>query len=222
MCLVPVAGGSTQAVQQGAGVRPARNKNEQFFIALRFDRKALEREAMAVDSEYKNTLQNDDCRLNHVMQSLAKPGHPYTNFKCGNHDSLYNLCKVQAGVKVTRLIMNFSSANYSKKSHEIFSLTLSTCCTSSTTTSTRRTWWRWSYLARRTWTSSRWWSSRVSHLCSTRTWRGVGSRTHSPKISWQRRCWLCPWRTCAPCVSPLLLQTWLSTTGCVTWCLIAD
>jgi len=111
----------------------------QFFIAPRFDRKSLEREAMAVDSEYKNTLQNDDCRLNHVVQSLAKPGHPYTNFKCGNHDSLLNLCKVQAGVKVTRLIMNFSSANYSKKSHEIFSLTLSTCCGSSTTTSTRRT-----------------------------------------------------------------------------------
>jgi len=46
----------------------------QFFVAPLFKTDSSEREVMAVDAEYKNALQDDDARLNFLVQSLAKSG----------------------------------------------------------------------------------------------------------------------------------------------------
>ncbi|KAJ2469121.1 metalloprotease, partial [Coemansia sp. RSA 2322] len=60
----------------------------QFFIAPLFNADCVDRELKAVDSEYKNMLQNDQRRLAQLCTSTTNPAHPYSQFSSGNIQTL--------------------------------------------------------------------------------------------------------------------------------------
>ncbi|KAJ2467117.1 metalloprotease, partial [Coemansia sp. RSA 2322] len=60
----------------------------QFFISPLFSADCVDRELMAVDSEYKNKLQDDDRRFYRVMADTSNPAHPYSKFTTGNTQTL--------------------------------------------------------------------------------------------------------------------------------------
>lgn len=87
----------------------------QFFIAPLFHADSSEREVMAVDSEYRNALQNDSARLNYLVEKMSKPGHSYGAFGWGNRASLWDMCEAPSGVKLCPIeqLLKFYDAYYS-------------------------------------------------------------------------------------------------------------
>lgn len=60
----------------------------QFFISPTFDRDAVDRELRAIDSEYRNGKTSDSWRNFQLLKSLSNPKHPFSNFGCGNYETL--------------------------------------------------------------------------------------------------------------------------------------
>ncbi|XP_031249701.1 nardilysin-like [Pistacia vera] len=60
----------------------------QFFISPLVKMEAMEREVLAVDSEFNQALQNDDCRLQQLQCHTSVDGHPLNKFFWGNKKSL--------------------------------------------------------------------------------------------------------------------------------------
>nr|ODN99932.1 hypothetical protein L204_02377 [Cryptococcus depauperatus CBS 7855] len=63
------------------------------FVQPLFKEETVEREIMAVDSEYKNTIQNDSRRVGSVQKHLFKANHPARKFSCGNYNTLWTTPK---------------------------------------------------------------------------------------------------------------------------------
>ncbi|KAH8696868.1 insulin-degrading enzyme [Phaeosphaeriaceae sp. PMI808] len=84
----------------------------QFFISPLFLMDAITREVMAVDSEYKKNMQDDNWRLHHVKKALANPGHPYHRFAAGNRKTLHD-DPIARGVSVQHKIKEFFLSYYS-------------------------------------------------------------------------------------------------------------
>jgi nardilysin len=55
----------------------------QFFISPLVKEDALEREVLAVDSEFNQVLQNDSCRLSQLQCHTSSPNHPVNKFSWG-------------------------------------------------------------------------------------------------------------------------------------------
>ncbi|CAH8251408.1 unnamed protein product [Arabidopsis lyrata] len=60
----------------------------QFFVAPLMKTEAMEREVLAVDSEFNQALQNDACRLQQLQCYTSAKGHPFNRFAWGNKKSL--------------------------------------------------------------------------------------------------------------------------------------
>ncbi|XP_071715471.1 nardilysin-like [Rutidosis leptorrhynchoides] len=60
----------------------------QFFISPLVKSEAMDREILAVDSEFNQALQNDFCRLQQLQCHTAAPGHAFNQFFWGNKKSL--------------------------------------------------------------------------------------------------------------------------------------
>jgi insulysin len=60
----------------------------QFFIAPTFDRDAVDRELRAIDSEYRNGKTSDAWRNFQLLKSSCDQRHPFSNFGCGNYETL--------------------------------------------------------------------------------------------------------------------------------------
>ncbi|CAH8339714.1 unnamed protein product [Eruca vesicaria subsp. sativa] len=60
----------------------------QFFVAPLMKTEAMERELLAVDSEFNQVLQSDACRLQQFQCYTSTKGHPINRFAWGNKKSL--------------------------------------------------------------------------------------------------------------------------------------
>ncbi|KAL5757085.1 hypothetical protein ACOSQ2_021831 [Xanthoceras sorbifolium] len=62
----------------------------QFFISPLMKMEAMEREVLAVDSEFNQALQSDACRLQQLQCHTSGSGHPFNKFFWGNKKSLFD------------------------------------------------------------------------------------------------------------------------------------
>lgn len=84
----------------------------QFFIEPLFLSSTLDRELLAVDSENKKNLQNDQWRLHQLDKSLSNPKHPYCHFSTGNLETLKSRPEAR-GVDIRKEFMDFHDKHYS-------------------------------------------------------------------------------------------------------------
>jgi nardilysin len=84
----------------------------QFFISPLFSPDAADREILAVDSEFKMSLQSDSSRHREVLCASSHPTHPASKFGWGNSKSLDADIK-HNGVDIRAELLRFHSTYYS-------------------------------------------------------------------------------------------------------------
>ncbi|CAG8442154.1 10343_t:CDS:10 [Acaulospora morrowiae] len=84
----------------------------QFFIHPLFNADCTEREIRAVDSEYKNYLQDDGWRKLQLEKSLCNPNHPFSQFGVGNLESLKEI-PLKSGLDIREELMKHHKKYYS-------------------------------------------------------------------------------------------------------------
>ncbi|CAF2105579.1 unnamed protein product [Brassica napus] len=82
----------------------------QFFVAPLMKTEAMEREVLAVDSEFNQALQNDACRLQQLQCYTSAKGHPFNRFSWGNKKSLSGA--MENGVDLRECIMKLYKEYY--------------------------------------------------------------------------------------------------------------
>lgn len=82
----------------------------QFFISPLVKAEAMERELLAVDSEYNQIVQNDSCRLQQLQCHTSTSGHPLNQFFWGNKKSLGDA--MEKGVDLRERILKLYSDYY--------------------------------------------------------------------------------------------------------------
>ncbi|XP_058075334.1 nardilysin-like isoform X3 [Magnolia sinica] len=70
----------------------------------------MEREILAVDSEFNQVLQNDACRLQQLQCHTSAPGHPFNRFFWGNKKSLSDA--MERGINLREQILQLYGENY--------------------------------------------------------------------------------------------------------------
>jgi len=73
------------------GLKGGLDRLAQFFIAPMFEENMVERELRAIDSEYRNGKTSDGWRNYQFLKSIANQKHPFSNFGCGNYETLNSL-----------------------------------------------------------------------------------------------------------------------------------
>ncbi|VBB34049.1 unnamed protein product, partial [Acanthocheilonema viteae] len=84
----------------------------QFFLCPQFTESATEREVRAVDSEFSNSLFNDQWRMLQVERSLSKPSHDYGKFGTGNRTTLM-IEALKNGIQPRKALLEFHKTYYS-------------------------------------------------------------------------------------------------------------
>uniref|UniRef100_A0AAF5PUE9 Insulin-degrading enzyme n=2 Tax=Wuchereria bancrofti TaxID=6293 RepID=A0AAF5PUE9_WUCBA len=84
----------------------------QFFLCPQFTESATEREVRAVDSEFSNSLFNDQWRMLQVERSLSKPSHDYGKFGTGNRTTLM-VEALKNGIEPRKALLEFHKTYYS-------------------------------------------------------------------------------------------------------------
>ena len=74
--------------QTSEGLAGSLDRLAQFFIAPTFVEGMVDRELNAIDSEYRNGLTSDPWRNFMFLKSIANHKHPFSNFGCGNYETL--------------------------------------------------------------------------------------------------------------------------------------
>ncbi|KAG5514985.1 hypothetical protein RHGRI_036132 [Rhododendron griersonianum] len=82
----------------------------QFFISPLVKAEAMEREVLAVDSEFNQVLQNDSCRLQQLQCHTSTPDHAFNRFFWGNKKSLVDAMK--KGINLREQILRLYGDNY--------------------------------------------------------------------------------------------------------------
>ncbi|KAM7259044.1 hypothetical protein ACFE04_014785 [Oxalis oulophora] len=82
----------------------------QFFISPLVKMEAMEREALAVDSEFNQVLQNDACRLQQLQCCTSATDHPFNRFSWGNKKSLVDA--MEKGVNLREQILKMYKEYY--------------------------------------------------------------------------------------------------------------
>ncbi|CAH9135246.1 unnamed protein product [Cuscuta epithymum] len=82
----------------------------QFFVSPLVKTEAMEREVLAVDSEFNQVLQNDLCRLQQLQCHTSAPDHPFNRFCWGNKKSLADA--MEKGVNLREQIFKLYNDNY--------------------------------------------------------------------------------------------------------------
>ncbi|MEW5302568.1 MAG: hypothetical protein WDW38_002287 [Sanguina aurantia] len=83
----------------------------QFFLSPLCLEGSLEREVMAVDSEFSGVMQEDGCRQSQLVSHTAKPGHIYNRFTWGNKKSLWDDPRA-AGIDVRERVLAYYKQQY--------------------------------------------------------------------------------------------------------------
>ncbi|XP_072975496.1 nardilysin-like isoform X1 [Typha angustifolia] len=91
-------------------LKGALNRFSQFFISPLVKAEAMEREVLAVDSEFNQVLQNDSCRLLQLHCHTSSPGHVFNRFFWGNKKSLFDA--MENGVNLREEILQIYRGNY--------------------------------------------------------------------------------------------------------------
>eukprot|EP00536_Pseudo-nitzschia_multiseries_P014028 jgi/Psemu1/68953/estExt_Genemark1.C_6480023 len=73
------------------GLKGGLDRLAQFFIHPTFDEDMVERELRAIDSEYRNGKTSDSWRNYQLLKSRSNQKHPFSNFGCGNYETLSSL-----------------------------------------------------------------------------------------------------------------------------------
>lgn len=84
-------------------LKGALKRFSQFFISPLVKMEAMEREVLAVDSEFNQVLQNDACRLQQLQCYTSVPGHPFNRFFWGNKKSLVDA--MEKGINLREQIL---------------------------------------------------------------------------------------------------------------------
>ncbi|KAF7119559.1 hypothetical protein RHSIM_Rhsim13G0059900 [Rhododendron simsii] len=82
----------------------------QFFISPLVKAEAMEREVLAVDSEFNQVLQSDSCRLQQLQCHTSAPDHAFNRFFWGNKKSLVDAMK--KGINLREQILRLYGDNY--------------------------------------------------------------------------------------------------------------
>ncbi|RAL37378.1 hypothetical protein DM860_000072 [Cuscuta australis] len=95
---------------KGEYLHGALKRFSQFFVSPLVKAEAMERELLAVDSEFNQVLQNDLCRLQQLQCHTSTPGHPFNRFFWGNKKSLGDA--MEKGVNLREQIFKLYNDNY--------------------------------------------------------------------------------------------------------------
>ncbi|GAV58620.1 Peptidase_M16 domain-containing protein/Peptidase_M16_C domain-containing protein [Cephalotus follicularis] len=91
-------------------LKGALTRFSQFFVSPLVKMEAMEREVLAVDSEFNQVLQNDDCRLQQLQCHTSTPDHPFNRFSWGNKKSL--LDAMEKGINLREQILKLYRNHY--------------------------------------------------------------------------------------------------------------
>ncbi|GMG98165.1 hypothetical protein Nepgr_000005 [Nepenthes gracilis] len=95
---------------EGEFLYGALRRFSQFFISPLVKNEAMERELLAVDSEFNQILQSDVCRLQQLQCYTSVSGHPFNKFFWGNKKSLTDA--MEKGVNLREQILKLYGENY--------------------------------------------------------------------------------------------------------------
>ncbi|KAJ3128998.1 Insulinase (Peptidase M16) [Nowakowskiella sp. JEL0407] len=84
----------------------------QFFIAPLFREDCTDRELLAVDSEHKKNLQDDDWRLSQLFRDISSKSHPFHKFSTGDLQTLKVIPEAK-GINVRQALLEFHEKYYS-------------------------------------------------------------------------------------------------------------
>ncbi|GLT80672.1 hypothetical protein SLA2020_520990 [Shorea laevis] len=91
-------------------LRGALKRFSQFFISPLVKCEAMEREVLAVDSEFNQVLQSDACRLQQLQCHTSGQGQPFNRFSWGNKKSLADA--VEKGINLRERILKLYNDYY--------------------------------------------------------------------------------------------------------------
>ncbi|KAK7301570.1 hypothetical protein RJT34_12437 [Clitoria ternatea] len=91
-------------------LKGALRRFSQFFISPLVKKEAMEREVLAVDSEFNQVLQNDACRLQQLHSHTSAPNHPLNRFFWGNKKSLVDA--MEKGINLREQILTLYNNYY--------------------------------------------------------------------------------------------------------------
>ncbi|GKV20787.1 hypothetical protein SLEP1_g30857 [Rubroshorea leprosula] len=91
-------------------LRGALKRFSQFFISPLVKREAMEREVLAVDSEFNQVLQSDACRLQQLQCHTSGQSQPFNRFFWGNKKSLADA--VEKGIDLRERILKLYNDYY--------------------------------------------------------------------------------------------------------------
>ncbi|KAK4274917.1 hypothetical protein QN277_018076 [Acacia crassicarpa] len=90
-------------------LKGALKRFSQFFISPLVKMEAMEREVLAVDSEFNQVLQSDACRLQQVQCHTSAPDHAFNRFFWGNKKSLVDAMEngINLREQILKLFMDY-------------------------------------------------------------------------------------------------------------------
>ncbi|KAL6649880.1 hypothetical protein ACP70R_014104 [Stipagrostis hirtigluma subsp. patula] len=91
-------------------LKGALDRFSQFFISPLVKAEAMDREILAVDSEFNQVLQSDSCRLYQLQSHTCAQGHPLNRFTWGNKKSLVDA--MGSGINLREEILQMYLRNY--------------------------------------------------------------------------------------------------------------
>ncbi|KAL2333066.1 hypothetical protein Fmac_014279 [Flemingia macrophylla] len=91
-------------------LKGALRRFSQFFISPLVKKEAMEREVLAVDSEFNQVLQSDACRLQQLQCHTSAPNHPLNRFFWGNKKSLVDA--MEKGINLREQILKLYKDYY--------------------------------------------------------------------------------------------------------------
>ncbi|KAL9320134.1 hypothetical protein ACSQ67_011973 [Phaseolus vulgaris] len=91
-------------------LKGALKRFSQFFISPLVKMEAMEREVLAVDSEFNQVLQNDACRLQQLQCHTSAHNHPLNRFFWGNKKSLVDA--MEKGINLREQILKLYGDYY--------------------------------------------------------------------------------------------------------------
>ncbi|XP_040991889.1 nardilysin-like [Juglans microcarpa x Juglans regia] len=91
-------------------LKGALTRFSQFFVSPLVKIEAMEREVLAVDSEFNQVQQNDACRRQQLQCHTSAPGHPFNRFFWGNKKSLVDA--MEKGIDLREQILKLYRDHY--------------------------------------------------------------------------------------------------------------
>ncbi|XP_062211184.1 nardilysin-like [Phragmites australis] len=91
-------------------LKGALDRFSQFFVSPLVKAEAMDREILAVDSEFNQVRQSDSCRLYQLQSHTCSQGHPLNRFTWGNKKSLVDA--MGSGINLREEILQMYMKNY--------------------------------------------------------------------------------------------------------------